>query len=158
MARRALFDKIGPDRLRAVIEDFYARIFGDVMIGFLFEGKDRQRLIDKEYELTARLLGADVPYTGRPMREAHARSPILGGHFERRLELLRQTLAAHAIDREVVDAWLEHTVALRAQITPDRGSECKDSDATERVAAAGPEPAVDPDRIVGLRKRPGPGA
>src|SRR5512134_2062353 len=108
MPRPELFDKIGPERLRAVIEDFYSRIFGDVMIGFLFEGKDRQRLIDKEYEMTAKFLGADIAYTGKPLREAHARSPILGGHFERRLELLRQTLAAHAVDPEVVTAWIDH--------------------------------------------------
>ena len=163
MARPALFDRIGAEKLRAVIEDFYARIFDDVMIGFLFAGKDRRRLIDKEYELTARLLGAPgVTYTGRPMREAHARSPILGGHFERRLEILRQTLAAHAVDPEVVASWIDHTLALRAQITPDKGSECKDSEAANRVQAAGPEPATpaaaDPDKIIGLGTRRRPGA
>lgn len=157
MARRALFERIGAATLRAVIEDFYARIFADVMIGFLFAGKDRARLIEKEYELTARLLGADVAYTGKPMREAHARSPILGGHFERRLEILRQTMAAHDVDAEVRDAWIEHTLALRAQITPDRGSECKDSEAATRVVAAGPEPAVEPGKLVGLGKRTRPG-
>jgi hemoglobin len=153
MARRDLFERIGAAPLRAVIEDFYSRLFGDVMIGFLFEGKDRQRLIDKEYELTARFLGGDVEYTGRTMREAHARSPILGGHFERRLEILRQTLAAHAVDPEVVALWIEHTLALRPQITPDKGSECKDSEAAQRIQAAGPEPLGDPDRIVGLGRR-----
>jgi hemoglobin len=153
MARPELFDKIGADRLRAVITDFYDRIFRDVMIGFLFEGKDRARLIEKEYELTARLLGAGVAYTGKPLREAHARSPILGGHFERRLEILRQTLAAHVVDAEVARVWLDHQLALRPQITPDRGSECKDSEAAERIQAAGPPPAGDPDRVIGLGKR-----
>ena len=154
MARDStLFDRIGPDALRAVIVDFYGRIFGDVMIGFLFEGKDRRRLIDKEYELTARFLGADIPYTGKPMREAHARSPILGGHFERRLELLRQTIAAHGVDAEVAQVWLDHTLALRPQITPDKGSECKDSEAAGRVQEAAPVAPV-PERIIGLgRKR-----
>jgi hemoglobin len=148
-----LFDRIGPDALRAVIVDFYDRLFRDVMIGFLFEGKDRRRLIEKEYELTARFLGADIPYTGRPMREAHARSPILGGHFERRLEILRQTIAAHGVDAEVAASWLDHTLALRAQITPDRGSECKDSEAANRVQEA-PAVAAVPERIIGLgRKR-----
>jgi truncated hemoglobin YjbI len=153
MAPPALFEKIGPERLRAVIADFYDRLFGDVMIGFLFAGKDKQRLIAKEYELTARFLGAGVAYTGRPMREAHARSPILGGHFERRMEILRQTLAAHAVDPDVATSWIEHQLALRPQITPDRGSECKDSTAAERIQVAGPPPAADPDRVVRLGKR-----
>lgn len=122
-----LFDKIGAEKLRVVIEDFYGRVFGDLMIGFLFEGKDKQRLIDKEWEFTASFLGGDVQYTGRPMRQAHASSPIFGGHFERRLQLLRQAMAANDVDEEVARAWIEHQQALRPQITVDRGSECKDS-------------------------------
>lgn len=142
-----LFDRIGADRLRAVIEDFYSRIFGDVMIGFLFEGKDRGRLVEMEYQFTAQLLGADLKYTGRSMREAHAHSPIFGGHFERRLQLLRETLRDHAVDPEVQQAWIDHTLSLRAQITPDKGSECKD---TSVVKAPNPP---HPDARVKLGRR-----
>ena len=39
-----LFDRIGGDALRVVITDFYNRLFGDLMIVFLFEGKDKARL------------------------------------------------------------------------------------------------------------------
>ncbi len=133
-----LFHRIGAEKLRAVITDFYDRIFGDLMIGFLFEGKDKQRLIDKEWEFTAHFLGADVAYTGRPMRQAHANSPIFGGHFERRLQLLRQAMAAQGVDDEVARVWIEHQQALRSQITVDRGSECKDTN----VPASFGEPAV----------------
>jgi hemoglobin len=120
-----LYDKIGGEALRAVIADFYDRVFADPMIGFLFAGKNKHRLIQKEWEMTARMLGAsEVPYTGRSMPEAHARSPILGGHFERRLHILEETLAAHAVDPEVRRVWLDHTRALRPQVTADRGSEC----------------------------------
>ena len=64
----ALFQRIGADKLRAVVTEFYARLFPDVMIGFMFQGKVRRHLIDREYELTAALLGApDVTYIGRPM-------------------------------------------------------------------------------------------
>ena len=145
------FDKIGHDKLRAVVTDFYSRIFGDVMIGFLFEGKDRQRLIDREYEFTAGFLGApDVKYAGRPMRAAHAQSPIFGGHFERRLQILRETLRDHSVDPAVQQAWIDHQLALRHQITRDRGSECAETtvDVTEP-----PEPVSDPDRLLKLRRR-----
>ncbi len=140
--RRDLWPKIGEAKLRAVLTDFYARVFGDVMIGFLFAGKDRQRLIDKEYEFTAQLLGADVAYTGRPMRTAHAQSPIFGGHFERRLQILRETLADHAVDPEVVTAWIDHSYALRTQITRDQGSECKDTSVELAVAVKDPEAPI----------------
>ena len=139
----ALFAKIGEATLRAVITDFYSRIFGDVMIGFLFEGKDRQHLIEREYEFTANLMGADVKYTGRPMRTAHAQSPIFGGHFERRLQILRETLRDHAVDPDVQQVWIDHTLALRSQITPDKGSECKDTS----VVAPNPSPTTSDNRI-----------
>jgi hemoglobin len=147
----ALFAKIGEATLREVVTDFYSRIFGDVMIGFLFEGKDRQHLIDREYEFTASFLGGDVKYTGRPMRVAHAASPIFGGHFERRLQILRETLRDNAVDPDVQRAWIDHTLALRDQITPDKGSECKD---TAVVATAAPsQTAANPDRTIKLGRK-----
>jgi hemoglobin len=116
-----LLDRIGPDALRAVITDFYDRVFRDVMIGYMFEGKDRQRLIDKELELTSRFLGGADAYTGKGMREAHAALQIFGGHFDRRLQLLRNTLRDHGIDAEVAAAWIAHHESMRAQIV---GSDC----------------------------------
>ena len=122
------FERIGGDALRELIRDFYDRVFGDVMIGFLFQGKDKQRLIQLEWEFAARMLGAkDVTYTGRPMRVAHAQSPIFGGHFERRLQILRETMRDHGVDAEIQRVWIEHAQALRSQITSDKGSECKDT-------------------------------
>jgi truncated hemoglobin YjbI len=40
-AEPSLFDQVGAARLRAMVADFYERVFADVMIGFLFVGKDR---------------------------------------------------------------------------------------------------------------------
>jgi hemoglobin len=152
MKPSTLFDRIGPDALRAAITDFYRRVFADVMIGFFFHGKDRQHLIDREYELTAALLGAPgITYTGRPMRPAHAQHTIFGGQFERRLQILRDTLRDHAVDADVQRAWIDHQLALRHQITRDRGSECDDAVATRpRLAVA---PPSDPDRPVKLGRR-----
>lgn len=121
----ALFDKIGGDALRAVITDFYRQVFDDVMIGFMFQGKDRAHLIEREWELVAALLGAPgVTYKGRPMPAAHAQHTIFGGHFERRMQILRETLAAHHVDPAVQEVWLGHSLALRGQVTRDKGSEC----------------------------------
>jgi hemoglobin len=133
MKSSELFDKIGGDPLRAVINDFYARIFSDVMIGFMFQGRDRAHLIERECELVAALLGAPgVTYKGRSMPTAHAQHTIFGGPVERRLQILRETLRDHAVDPAVQDAWIEHTLSLRAQITRDKGSECKDTGEADR--------------------------
>jgi hemoglobin len=149
VSKSELFSKIGEAKLREVVTDFYSRVFGDVMIGFLFEGKSRQHLIDREYEFTANFLGGDVKYTGRPMRTAHAQSPIFGGHFERRLQILRETLRDNRVDPEVQQAWIDHTLALRPQITRDKGSECKDTSVVAPIA----RPAPDPDKPVKLGRK-----
>jgi hemoglobin len=150
-----LYAAIGEPKLREVITDFYGRLFGDVMIGFLFEGKSRQHLIDREVEFTAGFLGGDMKYTGRPMRTAHAASPIFGGHFERRLQILRETLRDHAVDADVQRVWIEHTLALRAQITSDKGSECKDTTVDPAAAEANltSRPAASPDARIKLGRR-----
>lgn len=128
MKDQALWHQIGGDALRAVLADFYDRVFTDVMIGFMFDGKNKQQLIQREWEFTAGFLGApDITYSGRPMRTAHAQHTIFGGHFERRLQILRETLADHHVASAVQDAWIGHTQALRAQITSDQGSECKNT-------------------------------
>ena len=148
MKDATLFDRIGLAGIREVVTDFYRRVFGDVMIGFLFEGKDRRRLIDKETELAAKFLGGDVRYTGKAMREAHANLPIFGGHFERRLQILRETLRDHGVDPEVQQAWLDHSLALRPQITADQGSECKNT-----AVVVAPATPPDPDTPVKLGRR-----
>jgi len=153
MSEAPLFAKIGGAALRAVIVDFYKRVFADVMIGFMFAGKDRAHLIEREWELISALLGAGTKYTGMPMRTAHGKHTIFGGHFERRMQILRETLRDHAVDAEVVAAWLAHSEALRAQITRDRGSECATSAEAgpPKLAVAAPPP--DPDKPVKLGRR-----
>lgn len=152
MKDSTLFDKIGGDALRAVITEFYRRIFDDVMIGFMFQGKDRAHLIEREWELVAALLGAPgVTYRGRPMPVAHARHTIFGGHFERRLQVLRETLADHHVDPAVQQAWIDHSLALRGQVTRDKGSECATTvEATPKLA---PEPPDTSDRPIKLGRR-----
>ena len=145
-----LFERIGEAKLRAVLVDFYGRVFGDVMIGFLFEGKNRQQLIDREYEFTAQLLGGDVKYTGRPMRTAHGHLTIFGGQFERRLQILKETLRDHHVDADVQAKWIEHTLSLRSQITNDKGSECADPPGP-KLGIAPPPP--DPDAPIKLGRK-----
>lgn len=147
-----LFDQIGGDALRAVITDFYDRLFRDVMIGFMFQGKPKAQLIQREWEFTAGFLGApDVTYSGRPIRTAHAQHTIFGGHFERRVQILRETMADHAVPEAVQRAWLDHTEALRAQVTRDRGSECAETkELSPKLSIAQPE---NPDKPIKLGRK-----
>ena len=139
MTRMTHFERIGGEQaLRAILTDFYDRVFADVMIGFMFKGRDRARLVELETQFTARALGGDVVYEGRGMRQAHAAIPILIGHFQRRYQILRETLTDHAVDSEVAEAWLGHTRALQRAVLP---TERRDLDCQSPLPLGGPPAA-----------------
>lgn len=115
----------GLDGIERVVRDFYDHVFDDVMIGYMFRNADKERLVAKEVELAARLLGAShVRYTGKPMRRAHAPHRIMGGQFMRRRKILDHALVAAGVDPAVREAWLGHQDSLRALVTADPGSDC----------------------------------
>ena len=121
------FERLGGEAgLRMIVDDFVERMFGDVMIGFFFRNADKRRIQEFEFQHAAEHLGGPVRYAGRPLRQAHAAHPIMGGQFARRKELLRKTLIDHGAPAEVIDAWLAHTEALRDQITSQPDTECVD--------------------------------
>ena len=120
-----LFDELGGEViLRAIIDQFVDRSFDDMLIGFFFASANRERVKEKEYELAASHLGADVVYTGQPIAEAHAKHRIMGGQFMRRLQILREVLAAFEVQEHIVNHWVEHTERLRPLVTKDSQGEC----------------------------------
>lgn len=128
-----MFEELGGEPvLRGIVNRFVDRIFDDPMIGFFFRKADRQRVKEKEYELAASHLGGGVAYTGRPLREAHAAHPIMGGQFARRLELLRQTLVEAGAPERVIQHWIAHTESLRPLVTRDASGECNATPAAPR--------------------------
>lgn len=128
------FDRVGGESgLRRIIDDFVARVFDDVMIGFFFRRVSRARIAEMEYQHAAAHLGGGVSYTGRDLGRAHARHPIMGGHFDRRLQILRNTLSDHQVPADVQERWLVYTELLRGEITGDAPGQCNDAVATRRV-------------------------
>lgn len=124
-ADTTLFEELGGEpALRAIIDDFVGRIFGDLMIGFFFRSSDQRRIAELEYQHAAEHLGGPVKYRGKPLAQAHGPHRIMGGQFNRRREILRRTLADHKAPERVVEAWLAHNDALRGEITADGTGEC----------------------------------
>ncbi len=129
------FEQIGGEvRLRAIIDRFLDRVFADPMIGFLFSRVDQRRVRDKEYEFAAVHLGADLKYTGKPLPQAHRPHPILEGHFMRRLQLLKETLAEFEVPEEVVEHWVAHTERLKSSVT--RPGDCRSAQPAEGAGRA----------------------
>jgi len=122
----SLFDQLGGEpALRAIVDDFIDRCFEDTMIGFLFARADRDRIKRFEYQHAAKNLGAPVQYGGRPLDETHRPHRIFGGQFDRRRQILIETLRDHGVPDEVVDAWISHQDFLRPLITKDPDSNCR---------------------------------
>lgn len=121
------FERLGGEAgLRAVIEDFIKRVTSDMMIGFHFRGVDHARLTQMEFEFARAHLGGAGPYSGRPLRSAHAPHRIMGGQFNRRLRILDKTLEDHGVPDDIRLAWVRHNEELRSQITADGPTECND--------------------------------
>ena len=122
---QSLFEQLGGEtKLREIIDTFINRVFEDRMIGFFFRDANRARIKEMEYQLMANFLGAGIEYQGQPLDKAHAKHPIMGGHFARRRQILKETLESHCVPEKIKNAWLEHTDALRPLITPQNSSDC----------------------------------
>ena len=119
------FEQLGGEpKLRTIINTFIDRVFDDRMIGFFFRNADRDRIKAMEYQLAAAFLGGRVKYQGRPLDQVHAKHRIMGGHFDRRRQILSETLDFYNVPESIKTAWLVHTDKLRSLITPDADSAC----------------------------------
>lgn len=112
-----MFEEVGEETLKSIIDDFVDSCFADMMIGFLFARADKARVKRFEYEHAADFLGVGKSYSGRSIREAHAAHRIMGGHFDRRLTLLAAAHKKHGLREEISLAWLAHHESLRAEVT-----------------------------------------
>lgn len=115
----ALGGRAGVDRL---VRAFVHRFADDFIIGYLFEGRDLDRIIAHETEHALQHLGAEVVYTGRPLAAVHRPLRINAGHFRRRLAILRTVLAEHGVPDAVIDRWIEADRRLMAAIVD--GTDC----------------------------------
>lgn len=107
----------GEEGVRKILEDLYARLFEDPMVGFLFAGHDQEHIVRVQTQFTRRLLGdSSAPYEGKSIPDAHASLPILPGHFDRRHKLLADVLSAHDVPEEARQAWLRLDQGLRTAV------------------------------------------
>ena len=113
----SFYDDIGGDApIRAVLQTLYDQLFVDPMVGFLFEGKDKQHIVEQQVLFTAAFLGGPARYKGKPLPEVHASLPLLPGHFARRHHLLKQALAEHHVPEQVARAWIDIDAALQPSV------------------------------------------
>ena len=103
-----------PDRVHAILLDFYAAMSRDVLIGFFFDGKDLSVIAAKQAAFLLRAMGATESYAGKAPAQAHTQlPPILTGHLDRRLRILEQTLSQHGLTAADIATWVAFEEAFR---------------------------------------------
>jgi truncated hemoglobin YjbI len=114
---KTLYEAIGgEEKVREILQSLYDKLFDDPMVGFLFEGKDKARIVAQQLAFTCRFLGGPHTYEGKPLPVAHAGLPLLPGHFERRHLLLAQTLDEQKVPVDVKRVWLNIDQSLRPSV------------------------------------------
>ena len=114
---RTMYEAIGgPERVRAILQSLYDRLFDDPIVGFLFQGKDKAHLVEQQLAFTCHFLGGPEKYEGRPLPEVHAALPLLAGHFDRRHRLLEQVLEEQHVPTDVRRVWLTIDTNLRPSV------------------------------------------
>jgi hemoglobin len=114
---KTLYEAIGgEEKVRAILQSLYDKLFDDPMVGFLFEGKDKAHIIEQQLAFTCRFLGGPHKYEGKPLPVAHAGLPLLPGHFARRHLLLAQTLDEQRVPVDVKLVWLNIDQSLRSSV------------------------------------------
>lgn len=106
----------GESGVRAVLQSLYDKLFDDPMVGFLFQGADKARIVEQQVAFTCGFLGGLQRYEGKPLPEAHAKLPLLPGHFDRRHWVLGQVLTEHGVPEDVKQAWLRIDEGLRPSV------------------------------------------
>jgi truncated hemoglobin YjbI len=116
------WESLGEDRVRAIVGALVRRMAGDFVTGFLFEGRDHERIVRHELELARAHLGGPQAYGGRPLGAVHRPLKINRGHFRRRLSLLALVLEEHGVPADVAQRWIDHEAALEPVVSD--GTEC----------------------------------
>jgi truncated hemoglobin YjbI len=114
---KSLYESIGGEaRVRDVLQTLYDRLFDDPIVGFLFQGKDKARIVEQQLAFTCQFLGGPQIYEGTPLPKVHAPLPLLPGHFDRRHRLLEQVLDDCNVPADVKRVWLQIDQALRPSV------------------------------------------
>ena len=101
-------------RLNELLEDFYLRMHSDTMLGFFFEGRDLKHIAHQQGQFLMNAAGFTPKFEGKGPSTAHVNlPPILDGHFDRRLVILRETLLAHHLPPPIIELWVSFESTFR---------------------------------------------
>ena len=107
----------GKTVLFSVLKDFYETMQKDILIGFFFNGHDLLHISEMQGKFLLMAAGLNSSYEGKGPSTAHTSlPPILSGHFDRRLIILKETLRKHSLTAKQVETWLRFEESFRAVV------------------------------------------
>ena len=119
IAYQKLFETIGKEEgLNSLLDKFYQALSKDVLVGFFFDQKDLSKIAQKQKEFLMRAWGITSSYSGKSPATAHiSLAPILKGHFDRRLVILKETLEKETtLSASQIQLWLDFEELFRNSI------------------------------------------
>lgn len=101
-------------KLNLILEDFYQKMHDDLLVGFFFEGKDLKHIAHQQGKFLLNAAGFLDRFEGKGPSTAHlSMPPILDGHFDRRLVLLREVLQTHGLPQPIIEIWVSFESTFR---------------------------------------------
>lgn len=93
---KTIYEKLGDERLKQLVDAFYARVFVNPVIGDLFKNSDPDLVKDKQYNFLTQYLGGPQRYFekyGSPkMRLRHAPHKIDTAARDEWLKLMKEAI------------------------------------------------------------------
>ena len=118
--QQSLYDRLGGEAaLSAAVESFYQKVISDEKINSFFEGVDMTKQMRKMKSFLSYAFGANTPFNGATMREAHIRLVEQGlndTHFDAVKDHLQTTLNELGVDQGLVDEVLGITESTRNDV------------------------------------------
>jgi len=105
-ADETLYERLGGrEAIRAVVDDFYARLLADDELGPFFADTDMESLKEHQTDYLCEAAGGPAEYTGPDIRAAHLHVPFTDALLDRSVEHLLASLDEFDVtgeDREAV--------------------------------------------------------
>lgn len=105
--------------VRAVLEDFYRKVYLDPQLAPFFHGVTIERSIDKQYSFLRQLMTGERIYFGDRPRNAHHWMVISDTLFDYRQSLMQRTLAAHGLSDDQIARWTRLELHYRPDMVKD---------------------------------------
>ena len=120
-----LYEELGDEQLRKLLDHFYDGVFADDRINFLFQNTEKQEIKRKQYLFLTQFLGGPLRYSqefGHPkMRMRHLPHKITPSAAHAWLENMFQSVQKLSIDDDLKDRLFNRFPQVAAHMvnTPD---------------------------------------